>query len=156
MNSFQPKNCTQLILVEYYACLVLFYVKVWNFAQKSLGFLYDYAIPHTELIDWGRLAKLTHIVMQLTYSPDLALSDFWLFLKLKVLLCGHHFHSIEENAELTKALMVIKEKKISGCFDEWKNVSISALYRVELLWRRWNWFWTIGIDLFLKRIWLIF
>lgn len=38
----------------------------------------------------------TRIVLQLAYSPYLALSDFWLFLKLMRPPWGHCFESIEE------------------------------------------------------------
>jgi hypothetical protein len=59
--------------------------------------LHDDARPHNAattvnlLNSWGR-----EIHPHPSYSPDLALSDFHLFPKMKKRLRGHHFHSNED------------------------------------------------------------
>ena len=58
---------------------------------------HDNAPSHTALILREFFAKnSTHVVPQPPYSPDLAPSDFWLFLKVKIPLRGNRFESIEE------------------------------------------------------------
>ena len=53
------------------------------------------------------------------YSPDLALSDFWLFPKLKENLRGCRYETIEEMKEaLTKVIDRITEEDIHGAFQK--------------------------------------
>jgi hypothetical protein len=62
------------------------------------------------------LAK--HNVMALehsSYSPDLSLPRFFLFLNLKSVLKGHQYASIEvASAEVMRSLIEVLEKKFQG------------------------------------------
>jgi hypothetical protein len=56
------------------------------------------------------------------YSPDLAPCDFWLFPKLKMVLGGHHFATVDDIKESTEAgLHVIKKKDFKECFKAWED-----------------------------------
>jgi hypothetical protein len=47
------------------------------------------------------------------YSPDLAPSDFFLFLKMKEILKGRHFHDINDiRSNMTVALKAIPQKPV--------------------------------------------
>ena len=100
-------------------------------ADYSWFLHHDKASSHTALVLRDHFIKnSTHIVPQPPYSPDLTPCDFWLFPKLKRPLRGHHFDTIEEiQAESKKASKAIPEIEFNKCFDDWKNVGISALYR---------------------------
>ena len=81
---------------------------------------HDNAPSHTALVLRDHFAKNpTHIVPQSPYSPDLALCNIWLFPKLKRLLRGHRFDTIEEiQAESKKALKAIPAIEFNKCFDD--------------------------------------
>ena len=56
------------------------------------------------------------------YSPDLAPCDFWLFPRLKIVLKGTHFTSVEEiKATVTRLLRDIKEEDFAECFRGWQD-----------------------------------
>ena len=56
------------------------------------------------------------------YSPDLAPSDFWLFPRLKTVLKGTHFASVEDiQAVVTSTLRGIKEDEFIQCFKAWQK-----------------------------------
>ena len=60
--------------------------------KKTLMLHHDNAPPHASLLTREFLAKQeTIVVPQASYSPDLALADFFLFPKLKSTLKGHQF-----------------------------------------------------------------
>ena len=92
-------------------------------ADNSWFLYHDNAPSHTALVLRDHFAKnSTHIVPKPPYSPDLAPCDFCLFLKLKRLLRGHRFDTIEETqAESKKALKAIPEIEFNKCFDDWKK-----------------------------------
>ena len=53
-------------------------------------------------------------------SPDIAPADFFLFLKLKLPLCGTRFLSIEDIKEnLRRELKSIPENAFKKCFGDW-------------------------------------
>ena len=83
----------------------------------------DNAPSHTTLILREFFAKnLTHVAPQPPYSPDLALSDFWLFSMLKRPLRGNHFESIEKiEREMVRALKAIPTVDFSACFEDWRK-----------------------------------
>jgi transposase len=56
------------------------------------------------------------------YSPDVAPYDFYLFLKLKSKLKGHHF-GIVENMRIivTDELRTLTENDFRYCYDQWKE-----------------------------------
>jgi transposase len=74
---------------------------------------HDIAPAHASLLIREFLAKNeSTVVPQPPYSPDLAPADFFLFLKLKSMLKGRRFESIEEIEEnsLTELLAIQKKK----------------------------------------------
>uniref|UniRef100_A0A182VT42 DDE_3 domain-containing protein n=1 Tax=Anopheles minimus TaxID=112268 RepID=A0A182VT42_9DIPT len=77
-----------------------------QFVENTSWFLHhDNATSHTAIILREFFATTGHIVPQPSYSPDLAPADFWLFNKLKRLLRGHRFDTIEEiEAAATKSV----------------------------------------------------
>ena len=84
---------------------------------------HDNAPAHSALLIRNYLAKhLTSIVPHPPYSPDLAPADFFLFPKLKTLLKGRRFQTIEtiqENA--TKGLHSITENAFQEAFQQWQK-----------------------------------
>ncbi|KAJ8729007.1 hypothetical protein PYW07_006703 [Mythimna separata] len=62
----------------------------------------------------------TNTMQQPPYSPDMALADFFLFLKLKLPLRGTRFQSIKDIKENSRRkLNSIPEAAFKKCFDEW-------------------------------------
>ena len=56
------------------------------------------------------------------YFPDLAPCDFWIFPKLKAMMKGTHFLSLEEiKASVTRELKRLKEEDFTKCFRGWKD-----------------------------------
>jgi hypothetical protein len=51
------------------------------------------------------------------YSPDLAPTDFFLFLKVKEILKGRHFDDIRSNT--MGALKAIPQNQFQNCFEGW-------------------------------------
>jgi len=55
-----------------------------------------------------------------TYSPDLAPSDFFLFLKIKEILKGRHFDAVDHiRSNITAAVKVIPQNWFQNCFEGW-------------------------------------
>jgi len=55
-----------------------------------------------------------------TYSPDLAPSDFFLFLKIKEILKGRHFDDVDDIRSTTTAnLKAIPQNQFQICFERW-------------------------------------
>lgn len=55
------------------------------------------------------------------YSPDLAPCDYWLFPKIKSLMKGRRFNSIEAaKTRTTELLQVLTSEDLQGCFAQWK------------------------------------
>ena len=60
--------------------------------------------------------------------PDLAPCDFWLFPRMKAVLKGTHFASVEEiKAAVTRQLRDLKEKDFTECFQGWQKQINSVL-----------------------------
>jgi len=56
------------------------------------------------------------------YSPDLAPCDFYLFPKIKSVLKGTHFVSIENvKARTAKILNSLTEHDLRNCFEHWQH-----------------------------------
>jgi transposase len=56
------------------------------------------------------------------YSPDLAPCDFFLFPKIKSVLKGTHFVSVEEViAKMTKLLNSLPGTDLNHCFEQWQH-----------------------------------
>ena len=55
------------------------------------------------------------------YSPDLAPCDFYLFLKLKSKLKGHHFGMMENTKIVNDELNTLTENDFQYCYDQWKK-----------------------------------
>ena len=59
---------------------------------------------------------------QLPYSPDLAFIDFFLLPKLKTLMKGKRFATIEETKSKSKQeLLAIPKRSFQKCFEDWKK-----------------------------------
>ena len=68
------------------------------------------------------------VVRQAPYLPDIAPSDFWLFLKIKQQLKGFRFQSqddIMQNA--TDQLKVLSPDEFKTCFEQWKHCWVKCV-----------------------------
>lgn len=62
------------------------------------------------------------------YSPDLAPCDFWLFPKMKAVLKGRHFASVEDiKGAVTQQLRDLKEEDFVECFQGWQRRMIKCV-----------------------------
>ena len=95
--------------------------QLWSTSSWFLH--HDNAPAHTalsvrELLSKKQVPALDHP----PYSPDLAPCDFWLFPKLKSVLKGTHFQSVEEiQAAVTRELRSIDENDFVQCFRGWQT-----------------------------------
>ena len=69
------------------------------------------------------LGKNKSVTMpQLSYSPDLASANFFLFPNLKTSMKGKRFPTIEEIKEKSKQkLLPIPKSAFQKCFEDWKK-----------------------------------
>lgn len=94
---------------------------LWSEASWFLH--HDNAPAHTalsvrQLLSKKQITTLDHP----PYSPDLAPCDFWLFPRLKSVLKGTHFASMEEiKATVTRELRSINESDFAQCFRGWQT-----------------------------------
>ena len=84
---------------------------------------HDDAPAHTSLVVTEFLTKNNMTtVPHPAYSPDLAPCDLYVFPKMKLLLKGRHFLSIEEiQAESQQVLNTLKPADFNVCFQKWQN-----------------------------------
>jgi len=61
------------------------------------------------------------VVPHPSYSPDLALSDYSLFPKLKIKLKGRQFQTEEIQAESQAVLNTLRENDFQECFKNWQR-----------------------------------
>jgi transposase len=82
---------------------------------------HDNAPSHTAMAVQQFLGKNNvPIVPHPPYSPDLAPSDFWLFVTLKIGLRGRRFAAVEDIKENAEArLRAIKKKIFHQCYNNW-------------------------------------
>ena len=74
------------------------------------------ALSVREFLATKQIAVLEHP----TYSPDLAPSDFFLFLKIKNILKGRQFDDNDDiRSNTTAALKAIPQNQFQNCFDGW-------------------------------------
>jgi transposase len=85
---------------------------------------HDNAPAHSSLLVWDFLTKTdTTIIPKPPYSPGLAPADFFLFLKLKSILKGRSFATIEEIKENSlRDLKVIPKQVFQDFFQNWKKL----------------------------------
>ena len=81
---------------------------------------HDNAPAHSALLVRNFLAKNNNVIMpQLTYSPDLAPCDFFLFPRLKRPMKGWRFTMIEEiKTESLRELKDIPKNAYQKCFED--------------------------------------
>jgi histone-lysine N-methyltransferase SETMAR len=86
-------------------------VRKYPVCKKKIIFYQDNATAHKSVLAMGKLRDMHYELLEHPpYSPDLAPSDFCLFLKLKLFLAGRRFSSNQEEiagvdgyfADLTK------------------------------------------------------
>jgi transposase len=79
---------------------------------------HDNAPSHRSLVVQQFLVeKSSPVITQPPYSPDLAPSDFWLFLTLKMGLKGTHFANIEDiKSNATAELRRVPKEAFHRCF----------------------------------------
>ncbi|UYV76146.1 hypothetical protein LAZ67_13002850, partial [Cordylochernes scorpioides] len=84
---------------------------------------HDNARPHTAHLMTSFLAKNgTQILLQPPYFPDIAPNDFFLFPKLKAVLKGRHFDTMDDIIEKSPlALKSIPKEAYKNCFDNWEK-----------------------------------
>ena len=64
---------------------------------------------------------------QTSYSPDLALADFFLFLKLKTLMEGKRFATNELIKEKSKQeLLGLLKSAFQKCFEDWQKCCLKC------------------------------
>ncbi|XP_033212390.1 uncharacterized protein LOC117169985 [Belonocnema kinseyi] len=84
---------------------------------------HDYAQAHaSNLVQQYLLKNSVALLHQPQYSADIVPCDFWLFLRLKMLLKEDQFddkESLETNT--TDALNAIPKSDFQECFDKWKH-----------------------------------
>ena len=97
------------------------------FPDNSWILHHDNAPAHTALSVREFLAtKQITLLEHPAYSPDLAPSDFFLFLKIKEILKGRYFNDIDDiRSNTTAALMTIPQNQFQNYFEGWS--------------RRWHW-----------------
>jgi [histone H3]-lysine36 N-dimethyltransferase SETMAR len=83
----------------------------------------DNAPAHNALSVKQFLANKNITVMEHPpYSPDLAPCDFYLFPKIKSVLKGTHFLSIEDvKVKTTEILNSLTENDMRNCFERWQH-----------------------------------
>ena len=76
---------------------------------------------NTKLLEKQFLAeKQVTVLEHPPYSPDLAPCDFWLFPKMKSVVKGTHFESVEDiQTRVTGVLKGLKTEAFEGCFRAW-------------------------------------
>ena len=92
-------------------------------AAKNFQLHHDNAPAHFVHVIHAFLAKNSmSLVRQVSYSPDLAPCDFWLFPKQKTILKGRRFQSREDIIKKsTKELGSIPEEEFKRCFEKWQK-----------------------------------
>jgi histone-lysine N-methyltransferase SETMAR len=117
---YLPKGKT--INVEYYLTLLMqlkdiLKEKCCRKFTKGVLFLHDNAPAHRTLATQKKLAYLGFQCLDYPpYSPDLAPSDYHLFLGLKIQLKDHHFSS---DAEVIAAAETWLDRQTFEFFFEW-------------------------------------
>ena len=91
----------------------LFKSRQWHFHQ-------DNALVHNSLLVIDYLTGIgIKTVLHPPYSPDLALSDFWLFHKFKEKLRGCRYEKIKEMKEaVTKVIDTLVQEDFHGAFQK--------------------------------------
>ena len=84
---------------------------------------HDKAPAHSSNLVQQFLAKHNIVQLrQLSYSPDIAPCDFWMFPKLKMALKGKRFDDIETiQSNATRELKAIPKSACKDCFQMWKH-----------------------------------
>ena len=97
--------------------------------NKSWMLHHDNAPAHTALSTRQLLAnKQVTVLDHPPYSPDLAPCDFWLFPKLKSVVKGLHFASVDEIKDrVTRELRCLAEEDFAGCFQAWQRRMIKCI-----------------------------
>ena len=97
--------------------------------RKQLWALCDWHLHHdntlADLFVLGTrfLGRISHRTSCLaTYSPDLALYNFWLYPKLKLVLKEKRFQTVDNvQIEENETILVILKEDCADCFEKWKN-----------------------------------
>ena len=91
------------------------------FKSGQRHFHRDNAPVHNSLLVTDYLTKTDiKTVPQPPYSPDLGLSDFWLFRKLQEKLRGCRHETIEEMKDaVTKVIDTLTQQDFHGAFQKW-------------------------------------
>jgi len=84
---------------------------------------HDNAPAHTSHLVQQFLTKHgTAQLQQPPYSPDLAPCDFFLFQRLKKVLKGHLFETMDDiKRNSTKTLLDILKEEFTKCFQQWQK-----------------------------------
>ena len=83
---------------------------------------HDNELAHAAVLTRRFLTDNMTVVPHPSYSPDLALCDFFLFPKLKTKLKGRRFQMLEEiQAESQAVLNMLRENDFQECFKNWQR-----------------------------------
>ena len=67
-------------------------------------------------------SKAIDVVPQPLYSPDLTSCDFFIFTKLKIVLKGRHFGTLENTQKsVTNTLKTILVEDLQSCYQKWEQ-----------------------------------
>ena len=96
--------------------------RVWPGIAHTWMVHHDNAPCHTAVSVNEFLAeKSIPVVHQPPYSPDLSPWDFFLFLRLKNHLKGHHFGTLDNIQKSVNELKVIPAEAFQHCYEQWKQ-----------------------------------
>jgi hypothetical protein len=94
------------------------YFKIRNILPKSGTFL----LGHPVYTGCNRTNKNFTVPEHPLYSPDLAPCDFYFFPKIKSVLKGTHFVSVQNvKAKTVEILNKLTEHDLQNCFEHWQH-----------------------------------
>jgi histone-lysine N-methyltransferase SETMAR len=92
--------------------------------RKKIIFHQDNALAHKSVLAMGKIRDLHYELLKHPhYSPDLALSDFYLFPKLQLFLAGQRFSSNQEAIAAEEGYFVSYKEPLQG----WDNGAVALL-----------------------------
>ena len=117
---FSINNKIYKLTAQHNLVMLLFKWNLFCQAQPAL-------VPGQEYFEWDMERKFVPkksipVITQPPHSPDLTLSDFWLFPTLKMGLKGTRFATVEDiKSNVTTELRKIPKEAFCQCFQQWQD-----------------------------------